>query len=218
MRIEKLTKRTTIFTIFEACEGFDLHIQLIEGKHRNYVIDTGLGSKSLEPILTYLKDSEKELIVINTHHHYDHIWGNLCFKNHTIIGHRKILEAIDNDWQRATTLFIEWKQGEIEKVYPNLVFDDCVSFVDDGIEIFYAPGHAGCDIAIYDAVDQTLNVGDNIGDTPENLVPDLTCDVDTYKASLARYETYKVRHVISGHNCIMDASVFQKIRQALSNE
>lgn len=216
MRIQKLTERTTIFTIFEACEGFDLHLQLIEGKHRNYLIDTGLGDKSLEPIFEHLKDSTKELIVINTHHHYDHIWGNLCFKDHTIIGHRSILEAIKTDWQRATTQFIEWKQGNIEMVLPNLVFDERIMYVDDGIEIFYAPGHAGCDIAIYDAVDRTLNVGDNIGDTPEELVPGLVCDEEIYKASLALYETYDAKYVISGHNHIMDMSVFQEIRDCLS--
>ena len=39
------------------------------GKKYNHIIDTGLGSLSIDPIKDYIKNDNKKTIVINTHYH-----------------------------------------------------------------------------------------------------------------------------------------------------
>ena len=75
MEINKLKNRNIIFT-YNNPDGWDLNLQLVKGNKYNYIIDTGLGSLSILPVINYIKDDKKPTIVINTHSHWDHIWGN----------------------------------------------------------------------------------------------------------------------------------------------
>lgn len=74
MKIRKIKDRGVLFT--HSNPGWDLNVYLIMGRKCNYIIDTGLGSLSIDPIKDYIKNDNKKTIVINTHYHWDHVWGN----------------------------------------------------------------------------------------------------------------------------------------------
>lgn len=57
MQITEIKARGHLFTIKNF--GWDLNIYLITGKKYNYIIDTGLGSNYINPVLEYIKNDPK---------------------------------------------------------------------------------------------------------------------------------------------------------------
>ena len=62
MQIRKIKSRGFLFT--HSNPVWDLNVYLIIGKKYNYIIDTGLGSLSIEPIKEYLKNDNRTTIVM----------------------------------------------------------------------------------------------------------------------------------------------------------
>ena len=87
MKIEKIKNRGILFT-YSTSSDWDMNIYLILGSKYNYIIDTGLGSSDTAPVREYIKHDSKPVFVINTHHHWDHIWGNSSLREYTIISHK----------------------------------------------------------------------------------------------------------------------------------
>ena len=213
MKIEKLTPRNIIFT--DNLPEWNLNLHLIQGKHRNYLIDTGLGSAHMDEIKAYLGEDKKPLVVINTHYHWDHIWGNHCFPGSVIIAHRICRGLIEEKWDEMLRDYGAFIRGDVVRCLPNYVFDDAMYFSDDKVRIFYTPGHKIDCISVLDEVDAVLNVGDNIGDTPEALVPEISTDIETYKKTLQLYKALNIEFCVSGHNEIQGKDVFLRIENLL---
>lgn len=170
---------------------------LIKGKKSNYLIDTGLGSGTAEYIKDYIAlNCPGEVIVINTHYHWDHIWGNIGFEGNAIYAHTLAPEMIRRNWNEMEQKGGKWKEGRIKNVLPDRLIANHFNFDEDGIEIFYTPGHTIDSLSVYDHLDKVLHVGDNvetpfpsIHDTEEHLVD-----------SLRKYLEYDFTRCISGHN------------------
>ena len=199
MKPIKIAERNVLFTEPMGKE-YLLNIGLIIGKQFNYVIDTGLGSGSVAPILEYIGNDKKPIIVVNTHCHWDHIWGNWMFRNGIIIAHAKCRELMDKHWEGVLNGFGASKDGEVQKCLPNLVIEDRIVFPDDGVEIFFSPGHSEDCISIYDIFDKVLYAGDNIGDTEDNIVPYINTDMETFKTTIDLYAKYDFTTCVSVHN------------------
>lgn len=210
MKIEKIKKRSVLFTFNRSTE-WDLNLQLILGKRYNYIIDTGLGSLSIDPIKEYIKKDTKPIIVINTHYHWDHIWGNSSFKDCIIISHRLCREIIESKWDEMIRKNRYYIDGEVEKCLPNLVFEKELYFPEDKIRIIYTPGHTIDSISVLDEEEKVINAGDNIGDTIEEIVPQIKCEKEIYRDTLLRYKEMDFDTCISGHNVVLDKDVIDKI-------
>ena len=215
MKTEKIGKRNIIFKY--NLPEWNLNLHLILGQRYNYIIDTGLGSESVEPMKEYLGNDPKPIIVINTHYHWDHIWGNHCFNGHSIISHRHCRRIVKEKWSDMLSKNKSYIRGEVKLCLPNLVFEDCIHFPDDGICVFHTPGHTIDSISVFDQQDRVLNAGDNIGDTPEEIVPSLKTSEAVYLHSLQRYRELDAAACISGHNDILGPDVFHQIESALPN-
>ena len=213
MRPFKITGRNIMFTE-PMGSAYDLNMGLILGTKRNYLVDTGIGSGSIVPVLEHLRGDEKPVVVINTHCDWDHIWGNHVFKDGLIIAHTKTRELIDKHWDECVAELADRMDGEVIKCLPNLVFDNKLSFPDDGIEIFYSPGHTiGC-ISVYDSVDKVLYAGDNIGDTDDEIIPYINTDNDTFAQLIDLYKQYDFEICISGHNKPQGKDLIARIEKA----
>ncbi len=74
------------------------HVQsyLVNGEHRSALVDTGLGLAPLRPALERL--ARTEIVVLNTHWHFDHVMGNPAFETIAISReeHRLIQRGIGN--------------------------------------------------------------------------------------------------------------------------
>ena len=199
MKPVKLTGRNIMFSQPMGSE-YDLNMGLILGEKNNYLIDTGLGSDSVKPVLEFLGEQKKPVIVVNTHHHWDHIWGNCVFRDSFIVSHASCLELEDKYWDLMIDENKESIEGDAQKCLPNLVFDKHIYFAQDGIDIFYTPGHTVDCISVYDERDRVLYAGDNIGDTEKDIVPYIDTDKETFIKLIDIYKSYDFELCVSGHN------------------
>lgn len=213
MRINALSQRHIVFMYDGIFADMFLNIHVIVGKRYSFIIDTGMGSEHAKDVRDYLmkQDRVRDMVVINTHEHWDHIWGNGFFDAQWIIAHQKCRQAMDLNWDADVRKLGHRSQGKIKKRLPNLLFDSTLEFAEEGIVLGYAPGHTDNDIYVYDAQEKILNVGDNIGDTDAEPIPELTLSGDEYRRSIELYQSLDCRHVVSGHNRIQDPSFFDRI-------
>lgn len=216
MKIQKLSARNVLFS-FQYPE-WNLHLHLILGKHLDFLIDTGMGRENVEPILLYRAQQHRtqELVIINTHYHFDHVWGNVFFENAQIIAHAKCPDRIVQDWDNAVKTYSMFWTKEVRIVLPNRLLCDEMHFPDEGIRIFAAGGHTPDGISVWDEVEGVLNVGDNIGDTMEQVVPELECSVEEYRVALAKYRALSPRYIVSGHNDVCTQKVLDLIAEKIN--
>ncbi|MDP4090884.1 MAG: MBL fold metallo-hydrolase [Bacillota bacterium] len=210
MQIQKIKNRNILFTYDEIPE-WDLNLHLILGRKYNYIIDTGLGAMSVEPIKEYIKNDTKPLIVINTHHDWDHIWGNGEFKDSIIISHRLCRELMEAKWDKMLSRNGRYIYGKVEKQLPSLTFENELYFPEDRIRIIYTPGHTVDSISVLDEEDKVLNAGDNIGDTVDEIVPEISADKVLYIDTLLSYRELDFDTCVSGHNVVLGKEVIEEI-------
>ncbi|KOP67270.1 Zn-dependent hydrolase [Bacillus sp. FJAT-18019] len=201
--------------IFSSSQFFDLNIHLILGIKNTYLIDTGLGSEFVQPVLEYIKQIEKPLIIINTHYHWDHVFGNNIFKNCLIVSHQLCREIINTEWDKMIIKYSKFGMGEVEKCLPNLVFENELYFPEDQIRLLYTPGHTIDSISVLDEEEKVINVGDNIGDTMDEIIPSLYCDKEFYIETINKYKKMNMETWISGHNVVLKKDVIEKIEREL---
>ena len=212
MKVQKVKNRGYLFTFYNSPD-WDLNIHLIMGKKHNFLIDTGLGSLCMAPIIENI-DNSKPIIVINTHYHWDHIWGNGVFKDSIIISHKLCREIIDSKWDDMLNKNKHYSYGDVEKALPNLVFEKELYFPEDKIRIIYTPGHTIDCISVVDEEEKVINVGDNIGDTIDGIVPDV-CEKELYLDTLLKYKEIDFNTCISGHNVVLGKEIIEKIIKIL---
>jgi glyoxylase-like metal-dependent hydrolase (beta-lactamase superfamily II) len=213
MTVQKVNKRSFVLT-FDSIPEWDLNVHIIQAERRTFVIDTGLGSESMKPVIEYLRPG-KPVVVVNTHFHWDHVWGNAVFEGSIIVSHRLCRERLERDWGDMLQKNSRYISGAVEQRLPDVVFDGMLCFPEDGIRLFHTPGHTEDGISVLDERDGVLNAGDNIGDDPEHIVPELECGKDVYIASLNQYIESGADTVISGHNAVQKRDIFGKILKAL---
>jgi glyoxylase-like metal-dependent hydrolase (beta-lactamase superfamily II) len=209
MQIRKINNRGVLFTYRNP--GWDLNVYLIKGRNCNYIIDTGLGSLSIDPIKEYLKNDHKKIIVINTHHHWDHVWGNDVLRDCTMVSHTLCREMIQSNWEDMMQKNHSYCSGEVNMYLPNLVFEKELYFAEDKIKLFHTPGHTLDSISILDEEDDVLLLGDNVGDSMDDLIPSIYCEKEVYIHTMKTYQEMDFDICISGHNTIQKKEVIQKI-------
>jgi glyoxylase-like metal-dependent hydrolase (beta-lactamase superfamily II) len=146
---------------------------LIEGEDRALLFDTGLGIGNMRAVVQQLTD--KEIVVLNSHTHYDHIGGNYQFET---------IYAMDTEYTRsraagspheAVAEFLSegwvWKDlpdGFIPETYRSHPFGisrlvgegDTIDVGGRVLEILVTPGHAPDSICLIDRENRLLFTGD----------------------------------------------------------
>jgi glyoxylase-like metal-dependent hydrolase (beta-lactamase superfamily II) len=201
MESNRIGKRGTLF-IFELDEiGVETsNILGINGVHHWFVIDTFWGPEAISKIQSFLMTdfSDKPTVVINTHAHFDHIWGNCAFSNATIIGHRYCRQGILRPQQVDFVKKNEGHQwGTVDLKAPQLTFEKRLNFEEDGVELFHSPGHTRDSISCIDHQDQILLVGDNIARPIPSIYPGV--QVESYVKTLEKYLVLGISTIISSH-------------------
>ncbi|MCR8642001.1 MBL fold metallo-hydrolase [Paenibacillus sp. N1-5-1-14] len=215
MKIQQINSRNIVFSDDRADRFFDLNIHLIMGTKNNYLIDTGLGSEFVQPVLEYLEHSEKSLVIINTHHHWDHVFGNHVFKDHLIVSHQLCRELIIKNWDEMLDKYSKFGMGTVEQHLPNLVFENELYFPEDKVRLIYTPGHTIDSISVIDEEEKVINVADNIGDSMDEIIPNLYCDKQLFEETIKRYSEMDMETWISGHNVVLQKDVIGKIEEAM---
>lgn len=213
LKIEKIKNRGVLFT-FNTPE-WDVKAYLIQGRKHNFIIDTGLGSSCVKPIKEYINSDTKPIIVINTHYHWDHIWGNGSLRECTIIASKLCRDMIESEWDNMIGKNGRYCDGAVEMCLPNLVFDKELYFPEDKVRLLYTPGHTIDSISVIDEIDKVIHVGDNVGDSAEEIIPSIYCQKDLYIDTLLKYKELDFDTCISGHNVVLNKDVINKILDLL---
>jgi glyoxylase-like metal-dependent hydrolase (beta-lactamase superfamily II) len=165
------------------------------------------------------------LAVINTHYHYDHVFGNQAF-DAPLVAHcalaGELAEAVARDLSPEDVAEWvsehpedHWLADELELVYPNIIFEH--RLVLDLPPLLLIVRHLGGhtpDSSIVDLPDESiLFTGDLIF---EGRVPFLGCAHfgDTIKA-LHMLESLGDRTIVPGHGALCDTTYVTRCREYL---
>lgn len=169
--------RDNLYCIYtESLDGAgDPWIYLIDGPKKCMLIDTGFGVGNLKGLVKRLV-GDKPIIVVNTHSHYDHAYGNCqfdkcyCHANEVPRMREKNNDKIwdylfDENGKCKWTEFdrndiVPYKEYEIVGVDDGYMFD-----LGDGyqVEAILLPGHSPGQCGYYDHHNHTIFIGDMTG-------------------------------------------------------
>lgn len=154
-------------------EGSLLNTGLIIGSRRAMVVDTGCGPRQGSQILDAVrKKTQLPIVVVNTHAHYDHFFGNAVFAAAGAVefwAHQNCAAAIEQhgEVQRQSVAALEPEMFDgaglnTELVIPNALVRDQPVLVDLGdltATLFYlGRGHTDGDLLV--GTSTTLYAGD----------------------------------------------------------
>jgi glyoxylase-like metal-dependent hydrolase (beta-lactamase superfamily II) len=163
-----------VFAIYESGQFEEVISFLVTGDERALLFDTGLGIGDMKRVVEQLTDLE--IVVLNSHTHYDHIGGNHQFE--TIYGRNTNYTRARAAGSAPEAVAEFLKAGWVWKPLPeDFVVDDYRSrpftisrFVDEGdvidlggrkLEILSTPGHAPDSICLLDRENRLLLTGDS---------------------------------------------------------
>jgi glyoxylase-like metal-dependent hydrolase (beta-lactamase superfamily II) len=192
-------------------EFYRCNIWHVRGRDRDMLVDSGMGVVSIRewvPLVT-----ERELIAVASHTHFDHIGCHHEFECRAVHSAEADLLA---DPTRENTLADPYVTDDIFDALPpepycskcysvkraratRLLEDgDVVDLGDRQFEIIHTPGHSPGGIALYEKATEILFSGDILYDGP--LIEDTYhSNANDYHASMERLLRLKVRLVHGGH-------------------
>lgn len=189
-------------------ELFNANCVLIDSMRRIFIVDTYLGPDSMRPFVKYIDEHKgaRKLFIVNTHSHFDHIWGNCAFPEANLISHQLCLEGmmkessdVLNDYGKSHP---EWIKGNIEIIYPGIIFTHKLVFYDEDInlELEYLPGHTEDSIILFMTPDRICIAGDAVED-PFPMIQKATqiSNIDVYIENLKKLLCKEPSLVIPGH-------------------
>lgn len=147
--------RPGIFLMDEANEATGY---LVVGKDKACVIDTMNGYNDLHAAVRKLTD--KPLIVVNTHGHPDHIFGNIFFQE-------AYMNSADAELARMFTEDPEFIQqcrerGAVMPPFRDIREGDVIDLGGRTLEVFALPGHTPGGILLLLREDRILFTGDSV--------------------------------------------------------
>lgn len=177
---------------------YTTHVLVYQGHECTFVVDTFLGPGIMREMLATLPVSFKHqpFIVINTHFHYDHIWGNQAYSESLRIATPLCRKLIEQHFEEEKQANLTWWEEGNQMCLPNCLITAPLFFPEDKIEIFPSPGHTedGCSVVFHR--EKILAVGDNL----EQPIPYLENQQwDHYLHTLDRYESLHPAIIIPGH-------------------
>lgn len=184
---------------------------LIHTLNYNVYIDSGLGTKALEELSLYAQ-SDKENVLILSHHDYDHVWGSGALNFKSIYGHISINQRILADTEQIL-VNQKYQEGSIQIILADQLISKDTEI--DDLVILVSPGHTSDSLAVYDQRTKNLFIADNIGDQGCDLVPELE-DRIAYKETLIKLMDYPIMAIYGSHRNMENASILDIIMKSLT--
>ncbi len=201
MKVKEVGTRGLLVT-FE--DPYFTTLYVIKGVQNIFFCDTFLGPDPINALLEYLghEINNKNILIFNSHADYDHIWGNChpSFKKQLIIAHKRSIDRLNTEGKAFLEKYAQHQQGNVYLVYPTLLFSDSLVFREEEIEIHFTPGHTEDSASVYDRLDKTLFVGDNI-ECPLPYINSLR--LNEYAETLKSYFNFDTKYIITGHTDLL---------------
>lgn len=213
MKVCRTSERTVVFQ--EEIEGYPTASVLIVLEDRNLVVDTLASPGQMRPVFNWLQQEGRDRLatwVINTHHHWDHVWGNQAFAGCPILAHALCRQRMDREGRETLRRFQAEKEGygEVRLTLPNLVFSERMTLHTGGctVELRHFPSHSDDEILIYLPEEETLLAGDAL----EVPFPMLEWEggSEPYLKGLTELRTLSVRTVIPSHGPVSGPELIER--------
>jgi len=214
---------TNTYVISEYHHPEETHCYLLNGREYSLLIDTGLGIDNIYEQVKRLTD--KPIIVVATHVHWDHIGGHQYFPEFYVHEHEVEwitggfplpLQVVRNSVLEATALpeNFDIKQYEIFNGQPTRVLkdNDTIDLGGRTIQVLHTPGHSPGHMCFFEEATGYLFTGDLIyKGTLFAFYP--STDPVAYLASVEKIAKLSVKKVLPGHH---DLNISVEIIDAVS--
>lgn len=185
---------------------YNFNISVIKTDDYIFVIDTYLGPDGIREVKEFvekIKDN-RTVYIINTHSHYDHIWGNCLFENYQIISHKLCREKILSDGEKVLNEFKEKEPklilGEVKIKAPDIIFEDELTFFskDISVKLKHFCGHTkDCIVIILEPYH--ICIAGDLVEEPFPLVSEEDSDLREFILSLESLDKMDFNLVIPSH-------------------
>lgn len=145
---------------------------VIFSEHFVFVIDTFLGPDSIRDLYDFIMEFKggREIVIIYTHWHYDHIWGSCLFGKCRVIAHERCRRLMKDSAQDVLEDFRRREpatvMGDVRIIVPDIVFSDSME-INDGdfrLRLESFPGHSEDSIIIIAEPWNICFAGDSLED------------------------------------------------------
>jgi glyoxylase-like metal-dependent hydrolase (beta-lactamase superfamily II) len=131
---------------------------------RAFVIDTLTRPQDMDPVLELLaaRAGERRTVVVNTHHHWDHVYGNAAFPGVDIVAQSACPRLI---LQHSTTTDESVPLQPPEGVpLPTITFGDRLTYGDEAetVHLIHTPGHSEDSLVVFLTAARLLFAGDTL--------------------------------------------------------
>jgi glyoxylase-like metal-dependent hydrolase (beta-lactamase superfamily II) len=174
---------------------------------RALVVDTLTGPDEMQPVLDLLtaEAGRRRLLVVNTHHHWDHVFGNAAFEGADIVAQRACPRLIQAELQSGDE---SRRLPPPEGVpLPTITFGDRLTFADEGetVHLIHTPGHSEDSLVVFLA-QRRLLLG---GDTVEWPLPNFSLrdGREEWVRTLRQLKQLPVDLVVPAHGPAMDKGI-----------
>lgn len=207
-------------------ESLDLNVGLVLGEDEALVIDSRATHGQADELIEEIRfiSSLPLTHLVNTHHHWDHTFGNARFQSASLFGHRRCRETLleRGEAMRQRLLDADWippeakpEFADVEIVPPEHVFDDQleIRLGDRVVRLAHlGRGHTDNDIVI-DVEDVTF-----AGDLIEEGAPPQFGDAHPHDwlGTLERLASHAARTVVPGHGDLVDRSFILEQRDQMA--
>jgi glyoxylase-like metal-dependent hydrolase (beta-lactamase superfamily II) len=152
----------TVWTHDIVAEGFPTLSAVVLTPRLAIVVDTLTGPRDMEPVREFLaaEAGDRRLVVVNTHHHWDHVFGNAAFAGADIVAQRacpRLIQGVLRGGDESLRL------APPEGVpLPNITFGDRLTYVDhdETVHLIHTPGHTEDSLVVFLAGSRLLLGGD----------------------------------------------------------
>lgn len=139
-------------------------------------------------------------VIVNTHSHGDHTFGNFVFPEALVMGHERTRREAEEAGMHLTRLWPQVDWGDVELVLPHLTFTGRVTMQlgEHDVELHsFGPAHSGCDTVVWMPRRRVLFAGDLVmsGVTPFVL----TGSVSGLRSAVARLREFDAQTIVPGH-------------------
>ncbi len=208
--VDQFEKDTYIISEYRHWE--ETHCYLLNGSEYSLLIDTGLGICNIHDQVIALTD--KPIIAIATHIHWDHIGGHKFFPD--FYAHQDELNWLNGEFPLTIELIkdmvvdrcdlpegydikkYEFFQGQPTRVLQD---NDSINLGDRFIQVLHTPGHSPGHMCFWEEEHGYLFTGDLVyKDTLFAYFP--STDPEAYLISLERISTLPVKHVLPAHHSL----------------
>jgi len=145
-------------------QGFATLSAVVLTARRAFVVDTLTGPQDMEPVHKFLlaEAGDPSVVVVTTHHHWDHVFGNAAFAGADIVAQRACPRLMRAQLQGGDeSLPVPPPEGV---PLPNVTFGDRLSFGDDAeaVHLIHAPGHTEDSVVVFLPRSRLLLAGDTV--------------------------------------------------------